>query len=315
MTTPFRCMGPMTAGCPSPLPPERHSRKPVREGSWGFVKFAGYADDREEEGFHGLGFEVRDEPKAGHDAMELRGRELSTVPGLLSGLAALAACLAAGGCLGPAAVRSTRMRYNEVVRSTNDEQLLMNLVRLRYADSPVFIDLPNITSQFELSAGGSDPGPGRQPDQLRDRRADGPRHADPELPPPPGSRDRQGAAEPALGRPVQRGQRRGEARTAPLDDPERHQRRAERGPGHDPGPARPRRQRPVPPRRPAARGDRRPGRRRDRVLDERGRRERLRPDPRRPRPGARPPGRGQGRLRLPRPGATAGWPSTSGTRS
>jgi hypothetical protein len=59
------------------------------------------------------------------------------------------------GCLGPKAVRYTRMRYNEVVRATNDEQLLMNIVRLRYADSPVFIDLPNITSQFELASRGN----------------------------------------------------------------------------------------------------------------------------------------------------------------
>jgi hypothetical protein len=70
----------------------------------------------------------------------------------------LAAWAGAGGCLGPNAVRYTRMRYNEVVRDTNDQQLLMNIVRLRYADSPVFIDLPNITSQFEVAAGGSDPG-------------------------------------------------------------------------------------------------------------------------------------------------------------
>ena len=66
--------------------------------------------------------------------------------------AALAlACVPAGGCLGPKAVQQTRMKYNEVYRSTNDEQLLMNIVRLRYADSPVFIDLPSITSQFELA--------------------------------------------------------------------------------------------------------------------------------------------------------------------
>lgn len=77
----------------------------------------------------------------------------------LARLALLAACLAASGCVGPAAVRSTRMRYNEVVRATNDEQLLMNVVRLRYADSPIFIDLPNITSQFEVAAGASNPGP------------------------------------------------------------------------------------------------------------------------------------------------------------
>ena len=49
----------------------------------------------------------------------------------------------------PSATRA--LRYNEVVRDTNDQQLLMNIVRLRYADSPVFIDLPNITSQFEMS--------------------------------------------------------------------------------------------------------------------------------------------------------------------
>jgi hypothetical protein len=72
----------------------------------------------------------------------------------------LSVCFSVGpGCLGPEAVRKTRLKYNEAMRSTNDEQLLLNLVRLRYADSPVFVDLPNITSQFELSAGGSDTGP------------------------------------------------------------------------------------------------------------------------------------------------------------
>ncbi|MFO0919510.1 MAG: hypothetical protein U0872_14520 [Planctomycetaceae bacterium] len=49
----------------------------------------------------------------------------------------------------------TRLRYNEAYRSTNDEQLLLNIVRLRYADSPIFIDLPNITSQFEVSGRGN----------------------------------------------------------------------------------------------------------------------------------------------------------------
>ncbi|KAJ3057687.1 hypothetical protein HK102_010931, partial [Quaeritorhiza haematococci] len=57
----------------------------------------------------------------------------------------------ASGCLGPNALRSTRMKYNEAIRATNDEQLLMNIVRLRYADSPVLIDLPSITSQFEMA--------------------------------------------------------------------------------------------------------------------------------------------------------------------
>ncbi len=66
-----------------------------------------------------------------------------------------AVCTSLTGCIGPSAVRHTRMKYNEVMRSTNDEQLLMNIVRLRYADSPVFVNLPNITSQFEMSGRGN----------------------------------------------------------------------------------------------------------------------------------------------------------------
>lgn len=67
----------------------------------------------------------------------------------------IAACVLVPGCVGPHAISHTRLKYNEVYRNTNDEQLLLNIVRLRYADSPVFIDLPNITSQFELSGRGS----------------------------------------------------------------------------------------------------------------------------------------------------------------
>jgi hypothetical protein len=59
------------------------------------------------------------------------------------------------GCIGPTAIRHTRLRYNEVIRDTNDQQLLLNIVRLRYADSPVFIDLPNITSQFDMAGRGN----------------------------------------------------------------------------------------------------------------------------------------------------------------
>jgi hypothetical protein len=57
--------------------------------------------------------------------------------------------------MGPSAIRYTRIRYNEVIRDTNDQQLLLNIVRLRYADSPVLIDLRNITSQFEAASRGN----------------------------------------------------------------------------------------------------------------------------------------------------------------
>lgn len=70
-------------------------------------------------------------------------------------LLVIALAAASSGCIGPQAIRQTRIRYNEAYRTTNAEQTLLNIVRLRYADSPEFIDLPSITSQFEASASGT----------------------------------------------------------------------------------------------------------------------------------------------------------------
>jgi hypothetical protein len=90
--------------------------------------------------------------------MKIERRKTRAWPSLRIAFALAVACACLTGCVGPEAVRVTRLRYNEAMRITNDEQLLINLVRLRYADSTIFIDLPTITSQFELAAGGSDPG-------------------------------------------------------------------------------------------------------------------------------------------------------------
>jgi hypothetical protein len=88
--------------------------------------------------------------------MDERGRRTACGRRRLGRVVILLAVLAGGsGCLGPKAVRYTRIRYNEVVRDTNDQQLLLNIVRLRYADSPIFIDLPSITSQFEVQGRGN----------------------------------------------------------------------------------------------------------------------------------------------------------------
>ena len=88
--------------------------------------------------------------------MEARARSMTTWRQLIRrAVVLLALWSGASGCVGPNAVRYTRLRYNEVIRDTNDQQLLLNIVRLRYADSPVFIDLPNITSQFEVAGRGN----------------------------------------------------------------------------------------------------------------------------------------------------------------
>jgi len=66
---------------------------------------------------------------------------------------AAAAALAAGGCrsFGPKALEQTRLHYNEVVKATTEQQLLLNIVRLRYLDTPSSLAVSSIAAQFELT--------------------------------------------------------------------------------------------------------------------------------------------------------------------
>jgi hypothetical protein len=66
------------------------------------------------------------------------------------------AILASAGCasLGPRAVERERTDYNFAIQETQDAQLLLNLVRLKYRDTPVFLELGSITSQLTFEGGG-----------------------------------------------------------------------------------------------------------------------------------------------------------------
>jgi hypothetical protein len=66
-------------------------------------------------------------------------------------LAAMAAGAFISGCasLGPNALQQTRLQYNEVVKTTTEEQLLLNIVRLRYTDTPSSLAVSTIAAQFE----------------------------------------------------------------------------------------------------------------------------------------------------------------------
>ncbi len=60
------------------------------------------------------------------------------------------------GCqMGPSALKVSSAHYSEAVRVATSEQLLINLVRLRYRDVPVFLNVANISTQFEFSASSS----------------------------------------------------------------------------------------------------------------------------------------------------------------
>lgn len=63
------------------------------------------------------------------------------------------------GCKGPLALKMTRQEYNEVVQETGKEQLLLNLVRLRYRDRITFLEIQSLATQFsfdtEATVGGN----------------------------------------------------------------------------------------------------------------------------------------------------------------
>jgi hypothetical protein len=64
--------------------------------------------------------------------------------------------LSLAGCqsMGPGAIKAGRAQYNAAINQTNNEQLLLNLVRLRYRDTPYFLEVSAVNTQLVASAGG-----------------------------------------------------------------------------------------------------------------------------------------------------------------
>jgi hypothetical protein len=77
--------------------------------------------------------------------------------GALARIAAAALAAAAAGCawLGPDIVRSGRPAYNDAILATNDEQLLQNVVRLRFVDSIGFLAVSSVTANVSFTASGT----------------------------------------------------------------------------------------------------------------------------------------------------------------
>jgi hypothetical protein len=61
------------------------------------------------------------------------------------------AVLLAGCSFGPKALARTRLQYNEAVKTTSEEQLLLNIIRLRYLDTPSSLAVSNVAAQFEMN--------------------------------------------------------------------------------------------------------------------------------------------------------------------
>lgn len=71
-------------------------------------------------------------------------------PGIVALLLVLVGC---SGCAGIGAhhLEGERTHYNTAIQRTNDQQLLLNLVRLKYRDTPYFLEVSSVASQFTLT--------------------------------------------------------------------------------------------------------------------------------------------------------------------
>jgi len=65
-------------------------------------------------------------------------------------VAAVTTGLVTGCAMGPKMLRSTRTGYNQAIQQTTNEQLLLNLVRLKYRDQPFFLEVSSVSAQFQF---------------------------------------------------------------------------------------------------------------------------------------------------------------------
>jgi hypothetical protein len=62
-------------------------------------------------------------------------------------------CALLAGCMsaGPILVKGSRTNYNVVLRQADNEQMLLNLVRLRYRDQAMFLEVSALNTQFSIT--------------------------------------------------------------------------------------------------------------------------------------------------------------------
>lgn len=62
-----------------------------------------------------------------------------------------------GGCAlwGPGVTQTSHLAYNEAVQTSAQQEILLNLVRLRYTDAPEFLAISSISAQMSFDAGAS----------------------------------------------------------------------------------------------------------------------------------------------------------------
>jgi len=67
----------------------------------------------------------------------------------------MASLLATGCTLGPRQITQSRLQYNEAVQQTFEEEVLLNLVRLKYRETPEFVTVTGVAAQYSFDGGAS----------------------------------------------------------------------------------------------------------------------------------------------------------------
>jgi hypothetical protein len=64
------------------------------------------------------------------------------------------AILLLSGCagLGPRTIRSDRFDYINAISDSWKEQMLLNIVKIRYGDVPIFMDISSVISQYSIES-------------------------------------------------------------------------------------------------------------------------------------------------------------------
>ena len=71
-----------------------------------------------------------------------------------NGFVLILSVMALYGCqstFGPSALENTHPAYNQAIATSIDQQMLLNLVRLKYGDSPYFLDVGSVTASLALT--------------------------------------------------------------------------------------------------------------------------------------------------------------------
>lgn len=77
---------------------------------------------------------------------------------LLSFFLMIPVSLGSGGCalrMGPKVVAQNRFDYSTVIERSWKEQMLLNMVRIRYLDPPFFLDVQQVVSQYTFESSGT----------------------------------------------------------------------------------------------------------------------------------------------------------------